>query len=152
MNNHLEYSNFNPETGYSIVTIANKYGHFSDVAKLHPSDEPYASEITGCEYAEYRAMIRCWKHRLKLNAAQKKIMQDYYNIISGMANFNPRDPAASKARRVMHDLDTEREEFKANIANLEKYIKDCDKYRDELHKIKNPESFVKDLLNKDNSL
>lgn len=138
MNNHLEYSNFNPETGYSIVTIANKYGHFSDVAKLHPSDEPYASEITGCEYAEYRAMIRCWKHRLKLNAAQKKIMQDYYNIISGMANFNPRDPAASKARRVMHDLDTEREEFKANIANLEKYIKDCDKYRDELHKIKNP--------------
>lgn len=146
MNNHLEYAKFDPETGYSVVTIANKYGHFTDVAKMHPNDAPYASEITGCDYAEHRAMIRCWKHRLKLNAAQKKIMQDYYNIISGMADFNPRDPAASKARRVMHDLDTERVQFKENIASLEKYIKDCDKYRDELHKAKNPESFVKDLL------
>lgn len=133
MNNHLEYASFDPESGYSIVTIANKYGHFTDVAKLHPNDVPYASEITGCNYAEHRAMIRCWKQRLKLNAAQKEIMQKYYNIISGMSGFNPRDAAASKARRVMHDLDTEREQFKENIASLEKYIKDCDKYHDEVH-------------------
>lgn len=152
MNHHLEYSEFNKETGYSLVTIANKYGHFTDVAKLHPKDAPYASEITGCMYAETRAKIRCQRQRLKLNAAQKKIMQDYYNIISGMKDFNPRDPAASKARRVMHDLDTERTQIKESIKTLEKYIKDCDKYRDELHKRNSPEDFLDNLLNKDKSL
>lgn len=58
-------SSFNKETGISEVVVQNKYGMFKGYSKLHPDDIPFASQYTGCNFAEQRAVIKAMKAELK---------------------------------------------------------------------------------------
>ena len=39
MKNKIIYSDYNPETGKSVVTIRNKFGTFTGYAFLHPDEK-----------------------------------------------------------------------------------------------------------------
>ena len=65
MKTKMIYSNYNPDTGESIVKIRNKYGIFTGVSRLQEEDRPYESSFAGCEYAEMKANISYMKFRKK---------------------------------------------------------------------------------------
>ena len=49
MKTKLIYSNFDQETGESVVAIENKYGVFYGFSDLHPEEENVSSFV-GCRY------------------------------------------------------------------------------------------------------
>lgn len=112
----LVSSDFQPATHVSIVTINTDAGRFTGVAKCSKKDYEWESNYFGCELAEIRAGIKYMKAKLREARAKKKVMQDYYNIVSGMTSFNSQSPEMSKARRVLHECDEE-------IADWKKIIK-----------------------------
>ena len=62
------HSNFDEETGISIVTFNNKYGKFTGMAKLNPEDKP--SAFIGQYIAEKRAVISYYKTLSKILEAK----------------------------------------------------------------------------------
>ena len=72
MKNKIVYANSDPTTGESVVTIQNKYGHFTGRAKCSPEDIDSFSPFVGERYAETRAAAVYAEFRL----AQEKIKRD----------------------------------------------------------------------------
>lgn len=108
-------SSFQPETHVSMVTINTDVGRFTGVAKCSKKDYEWESNYFGCELAEIRAGIKYMKAKLREAKAKKKVMQDYYNIVSSMASFNSQSPEMSKARRMLYECDEEIADWKRII-------------------------------------
>lgn len=62
----LIYSNFDPDSGISIVRIQTPEGVFKGKARLHPKDRDVASHFAGCKYAEMRAYVKYYTFMAKL--------------------------------------------------------------------------------------
>lgn len=89
MKNKIVYANSDPLTGESVVTIQNKYGHFTGKVKCSPEDIESFSPYVGERYAETRAAAVYAGFRL----AQEKIKRDTIcnyikDFISNGANLN----------------------------------------------------------------
>lgn len=69
-------NSFNPETGISQVTLADKYGRYTGIAKLHPDDIQHKNEITGFRLAERRAWIKSLKDQLYRKRYMLKAIKD----------------------------------------------------------------------------
>lgn len=72
MKNKIVYANSNPDTGESVVTIQNKYGHFTGRTRCCPEDLDTFSPFVGERYAETRAAAAFARFRLN----QEKIKRD----------------------------------------------------------------------------
>jgi hypothetical protein len=69
------YSNYDMDTGESIVIIQNQYGTFCGMAKCHPDDEKYKSRLSGLRIAELRAYQAYYNYRSK--DSDMKLLVDY---------------------------------------------------------------------------
>ena len=56
-------SNYDKESGISMVKIATECGFFYGYAFLNPEDKEYESEFLGCEVAEMRAISDYYKRK-----------------------------------------------------------------------------------------
>lgn len=70
------YSDFNPNTGLSTVTIRTPHGDFTGYAKVHEDDIKYQSRFIGCQYAETRAYIKLLKHQRNECKIKLKTLMD----------------------------------------------------------------------------
>ena len=140
----LKASDFDLTTGISFATIQTPFGEFTGISKMHPK-EKIASNFIGCENAEKRAIIKALKEQKKLIMAQRKIMQEYYNLISNMKGFNKDSKEASKARKYIYDLNDKIYYISHNIKEIYSTIKKQDEARTELLK-----NIRKKKMNKDN--
>ncbi len=68
---------FHEDSGITMVTIQNKYGHFSGVSYCHPDDS--YSMFQGERIAVTRANIKYLKRRISLEKAKIKALQDLSN-------------------------------------------------------------------------
>lgn len=59
------YSNFDKDTGISIVKIQTPLGVFTGKSTLREEDKPYISSIAGCRYAEIKAHIKAVDAQIK---------------------------------------------------------------------------------------
>lgn len=57
-------SNYDKESGISMVKIATECGFFYGYAFLGPEDKEYESEFLGCEIAEMRAISDYYKRKV----------------------------------------------------------------------------------------
>lgn len=76
----IVYSEFEEETGLSIVTIQTPYGIFTGTARVHPDDlanNSYTS-LTGQSLAHFRAFIEYFKYRKRLEQYAKKTLEHIY--------------------------------------------------------------------------
>jgi hypothetical protein len=72
INNYsLISSDYNAETGESVVTIHTEEGNFTGRARLHPADADNASRFFGCQIAEQRAAIKWHKAQLRILREQE---------------------------------------------------------------------------------
>lgn len=133
----LVYSNFNKQTGESVVILQDKNGRYVGKAKLHPSDTEFSSEFAGCRIAEQRAWLDFYKKELKKAKLQLKPLKDLYNYIW---YFNsPAEYHTYHTEWIEHQLSVRIdnytkyiEELKDSIKNLEKAIKDSITARDRI--------------------
>lgn len=104
---------FTPETGFSWVTIATPYGHFTGTARVHPTDleNGYYTSITGRTIAHARAHIAYLKY-------QKQMMRIIAQEIKVIWARAPKNTTTSLAlKRTLKDYDEK-------ISNLTSEIKD----------------------------
>lgn len=90
-------SDFNKETGVSVVAIEHMGRTFYGIAQLHPEDKAFASTYTGCNYAEMRATIRALQWEKFLLIRQTKEWKNFLNACMSCKNFNK----YSKSSKVM---------------------------------------------------
>ena len=110
---------FDKETGITVVTIQNKYGHFTGMAYCHPDDS--YSMFQGERIAIIRANIKYLKRRISLEKAKIKALKDfdYSSDYSFMCSYQ------------LHNLE---KRYKNNIQNFKDSIfilKDSIKKMDE---------------------
>ena len=138
MKNKIIYSDFNQDTGESIVIIRNKLGDFHGVADLHPEEE-HVSSFVGCRYAEARAHIACAQYQRDVLDTQIKALKDFENILKGKWDYNEHSMEAKRLRRRIHELKEQRMEMKNKIIAMKAALKKAMDERDE---------FVNNKLNK----
>lgn len=85
----LIYSNFDNKTGKSIVTLANKDGIYTGIAKLNPKDNDIASEFMGCNLAESRAWIKYLKAQKKKRRLQLKTIENLIKDFTSVQLYTP---------------------------------------------------------------
>lgn len=81
MKNKIVSSHSNPNTGYSSITIQNKYGRFYGSAFCCEEDMKNFSKFAGDRYAEIRASLSFTKFRLKQEKVKLKTIQNLYKDI-----------------------------------------------------------------------
>lgn len=80
------YSNFDPQSGESIVTLVNRNGSYTGKAKLHPEDNN-PSNFTGCRLAERRAYIKYLKNeRRRYKITLKTILSLYKDLTNNCSD------------------------------------------------------------------
>ena len=79
MKTKIVHEDFNKETGFTTITIQNKYGHFTGIARCHPDDMKDFSMFHGERIALNRANINFCKHRIMQEKAKIKAYQDAIN-------------------------------------------------------------------------
>lgn len=120
------YGYFNEQTGESIVTLANKYGHYTGYAYLHPDDKNNASQYAGCDLAEKRAWLDSLRKDHRRIKFQLKAIQNLAKDIN--INCDYIDPKIKRRFNIQlklyqSALDEIEEEIKELNESIEKSIK-----------------------------
>ena len=113
-------SEFNEQTGKSIVTIQTPLGLFTGESQLDEEDKAISSKYAGCQYAEMKAIMKYFKRKIS----------NYKIEINALENFN-------KSMRNKKDYDNESAEMRSlrkEIYIKKKNIKD---YEDRLNSLRN---------------
>ena len=128
------YGYFHPDTGQSIVALANKNGIYTGEARLHPEDKQYASKFAGCRLAEARA----WMKFLSAEIRRKKIMLHTVQNLNRDIQKHCKDINPEVQHRInlkLRDYTKEIKELTENIAEIKKQIAEDIKRRDDINNI-----------------
>lgn len=98
------YSNYDNNTGVSTITIQTPKGRFTGISLLHDEDKDYASEITGCSYAEIKAHMKMVAADIKELKSNLSAFEKFYNNISTSNSFDEKSYIARKLRKEIFRL------------------------------------------------
>ena len=127
------YGYFHPDTGQSIVALANKNGVYVGQAKVHPEDKEHVSKFAGCRLAEARA----WLKYLLSEVRRKKIMLQTIKNLNKDIQINCQKIDPKIQRRInlkLRDYNQEIIEIQDNIKQLKQSIAKDIQDRDKLIK------------------
>lgn len=105
-------SDFNKDTGISIVKIRTNIGDFLGIAKLNFEDRDHMSNFIGCEIAEIRAQEQYISKKLFMLNAEIKGAEIILHAMNGRATY--------KAKRKIEQMRTQKEIYQKQIKNLQK--------------------------------
>lgn len=131
----IAHEEFDSVTGISTVTIQNKYGHFTGVARCHPDDMDTFSEFHGERVAMHKAQINFLKTRMKEEkikaTAVENLLKDFYtNIQTKSKVFSEKTYQHALTR--LKDYQKRIDYYEARIKELEENIIVLDKARQEI--------------------
>ena len=128
------YSNYNEETGVSCVTLRTPLGEFTGYAKVHPEDAAFASPITGCRFAEIKALIKYRKAKVNVITNEIKGLTDFKNVLTGLTIIDDNDISLKYLRRQIDIKREERQCLLNSIESMRSNMKDSIALADTLHK------------------
>jgi len=133
----LKNSNYNEETGVSMVEISTRYGNFSATVQMRANEE-YPSKYFGCELAEIKALKKAEKMRLRELRAELKGLRDFFAEMMDTRNFNgysfPMLKLGEKMVKLRQDIDVCKYNINQLSNNYHKLILSRDKKLGDLHK------------------
>ena len=115
-------SDYNEETGLSIVTISTDLGMFTGTAKLHPEDAEIASHFAGCRYAEMRAGIKYMKAKARETKQVLDSLTKIYKNLKQMNSFDKNFKGVKLFEKEIYLLEDEVETFKNNAKTLKERL------------------------------
>ena len=132
----LDKAEFNKETGISTVTIRTPLGKFTGHAKVHPEDVPYASNITGCRYADQRAKIKYLKAKARVISNEIKALNDFKNVLTSLENVyvSETDIAFNYLCKQIEIKNRERQTILERIGHIKESIQMSIAAADAMHK------------------
>ena len=110
------------DTKQSIVTVQNKQGIYTGIAKLHPNDTP--NEIIGCNIAENRAIRKMFKAKIFTEKTKIKALKSFrteiINYIKQIKDTIPFDTITSDI--IIQRLDYAIKSYNCDIEEMKKSI------------------------------
>lgn len=116
------YSNYNPDTGISIVKINTPYGMIEGTAKLHPKD--VGSKYAGCKYAEMRAWIKYFK---MVRRSKNDILKELEHIKNSCKDHNAKWILDKRMEEIVEEIKTLSARIQYTEEDLKKSIETRDK-------------------------
>lgn len=115
-------SDYNPETGFSIVAIQKGSRTYLGMTKLHDEDRDVASSYAGCTFAEIKARIAMAKDDYKTEGAKLETLENLYGQMTQLRNWeNEKHSRMARYTRKMIKMQTKKvEELRAIYLNLKK--------------------------------
>ena len=135
MSNKIITSTSNKETGFSEITIQNKYGEFHGWSQCHPDDMDNFSMFAGERYAEIRAAAEYAKFRLKQEKIKLKTIQSLVRDIENGPGTSMEYMPEKYRRKInlkLRDYSQSIEDWTNYYTYLQSSIKHMDKQRQEL--------------------
>lgn len=115
---------FDKETGISTVIIKTDLGIFEGNAYLHDEDKDIASDFEGCKYAEWRAVIKYLKVKLKVKKIVYKRLKTIMADLERMKDYNKDSRESRCFRKQFYIAQKEVKDLKEYIAQLEENLYD----------------------------
>ncbi len=115
-------SDYNEETGVSMVKIATDIGVFEGYASLHPEDKEIASKFAGCRYAGMRAGIKYMKAKAIIARHTLEHLNKIYKNLKQMKSFNKEYKGVKILKKEIYLLEDEVETFKTNVKTLQERL------------------------------
>lgn len=123
-------SDFNIDTGESIVELQDKYGIYQGYAKICPEDREYISRYAGLRIAQHRAQIKYLKsQRRRIKERLKEavfLRKELENLIDKKAQ--------RRLNLRIRDYHTQLEDINFAIDELKKLIREEIKVREQIIK------------------
>lgn len=118
------YSNYNPDTGISIVKINTPYGMIEGTAKLHPDDKEVSSKYAGCKYAEMRAWIKYFK---MVRRSKNDTLKELEHIKNSCKDHNAKWILNKRIEEIVEEIKTLSARIQYTEEDLKKSIEIRDK-------------------------
>ena len=118
------YSNYNPDTGISIVKINTPYGMIKGTAKLHPDDKEVSSKYAGCKYAEMRAWIKYFK---MVRRFKNDTLKELEHIKNSCKDHNAKWILDKRMKEIAEEIKTLSARIQYTEEDLKKSIETRDK-------------------------
>ena len=132
-------SDYNEETGVSVVHLATDIGDIKGYAKLHPEDKDIASHFAGCRYAEMRAGIKYMKTKAKIAKYKLEPLNRIYSNLKKMNFFDSNNKGIKMLEKEIYLLEDEVETFTTNAKTLQERLDKAINSRPQL---------IKDMISK----
>lgn len=123
--------NYDPNTNITKVSLADKYGKYTGIAKLHPEDK--YNHIVGGSIAQQRAFIKKLSEDIKRNRIMLKAIKDLLkDIKNNNLDISPRIERRFKiairnySQQILvleKNIEELKEQLKADISLRERIIK-----------------------------
>lgn len=113
-------SDYNAETGVSMVVISTDLGLFTGYAKLNPEDKEIESHYAGCRYAEIRAIIKYMEQKIRITNYKIKPLYEIYDSLSKNKKYKIVNKILEKKIYLLRD---EISSYENNINTLEEKLK-----------------------------
>lgn len=118
-------SNYNEETGLSIVTIATDLGEITGFAQLHEEDKEIASKYAGCRYAEMRASIKYMKEKEKIAKYKLEPLYRIYSNLKQRKDFNKNNIGIKMLEKEIYLLEDEKKSFSNHVKTLKQRLNEA---------------------------
>jgi len=115
-------SDYNENTGISMIKLSTDIGIFEGYAKLHPEDAEIASRFAGCRYAEMRAGIKYMKAKARISKYTLDYLNKIYKNLKQMKSFDENYKGAKLLEKEIYLLEDEVETFKTNAKTLQERL------------------------------
>lgn len=136
-------SGYEKELGISYATVSNKYGEFTSVVYLNPIDKEKNRESTfaGCRFAHMRANAKNLKEQIKASRYRLKSLTELLAEFQNSDNVNINSIESKKLKRKIKEeinkYKSLKEEYNIMLQDIEKAIKERDKFFNKYNKKKN---------------
>ena len=117
------FSEYNEDTGVSLVVLATDCGTFTGKATLHEDDAKYASNYAGCEYAEMRALQKYMKQKAAIARNQLEILYRMKKEIENRKYHNENSVEYKILMKQIYLLEDDKFQCEKNIKTLGERIK-----------------------------
>ena len=136
MPNKIVKSFSDKDSGFSVVTIQNKYGHFTGNSVCQDEDMPNFSSLAGQRYAEINAVVKYCEFRYKQEKLKYETILKLQNDIDYLCLSAEEQKASKKIIRKINlkirDYKQSMEDWKNLAVHLKQSIIKQDKDRQEI--------------------
>lgn len=106
---------YDKATGISYAEISTDYGTFSGYAYLNPEDKDIESSFAGCNYAERRAVIQYYKHRLRIINYKIQTLEEINARLENSDNCSINSNEFQLLQKIMKEYYQQEHDIKRNI-------------------------------------
>lgn len=121
-------SEYEPNTGVSMVKVKHRNRIFVGTSAVHPDDKAYASTYTGGAIAEIRANIKALKYELRVLKKETKEWTKFLNACTNCKKF-----------------DKESDTAKVVYRQYNKQLKKIERVKQEIEFLKEQEVYIIDI-------